>query len=105
MRHDPSNSQCDKNQYGDAPDVRCTCDIDDPEDAPAPSTVVTPDPRPPFGAVLAAPGSVVLQGRAASTHSELKVAGQRYQAAQLAYEKAKYEYQQALDAHMKELLA
>lgn len=42
MRHDPDNRNCDRNQYGDVEGVLCSCDVDSPDDAPMPSTVMAP---------------------------------------------------------------
>lgn len=115
MRHDPNNSQCDKVQYGDAPDVRCTCDIDSPDDAPVPSTRVgetsapmigqspghvTKAPSMYQGVPVYDPNGVTLTGRQAATHRELVEAGRDYQAARVAFERAQARYKAAIDAHM-----
>lgn len=112
MRHDPNNSQCDKTQYGDAPDVRCTCDIDDPSDAPVPSTIIRESGAPALGQFpipglttpAAHPGVVTLTGRQAATHRELAEAGRDFQAARVAFERAQARYKAAVDAHMQEIV-
>lgn len=109
VNHDPNNRNCDKTQYGDAEGVRCTCDVDSPEDG-GPS-IVMPDetytpprglrdrmsPRQPAG------GPVTLTGRAAQLHQEFVAAAGMVRAAQRQYEVAKQRWSQALDAYTNEL--
>lgn len=113
--HNPNNSQCDLNMYGPDPgdgSVKCTCDDDPPiEPAVVPAkSILGARPRlvvnesgpenPNFGA---GPHVVTLQGRAASTHAELRAAGHELRAAQDLYRKAEQRWKAALDAHMQEL--
>lgn len=107
MNHDPSNRNCDKTQYGDAEGVRCTCDVDSPEDG-GPSIVMPDDgyalaDRPPRRS-RPVPGAVTLTGRAAELHSEFAAAAQAVQRAQQQYELAKQRWSQVLDAYTNELI-
>lgn len=123
--HNVQNSQCDLNMYGPDPgdgSVKCTCDEDAPiEPAVGPARLdaaiargravvdrqqtagllreVGPE-HPHFGA---GPHVVTLTGRAASSHAELRSAGQELRAAQDLYRKAEARWKAALDAHMQEL--
>lgn len=107
VNHDPNNRNCDKTQYGDAEGVRCTCDVDSPEDG-GPS-IVMPDEMasPRFGAARRMPsqpgGGVTLTGRAAQLHQEFVAAAGMVRAAQRQYEVAKQRWSQALDAYTNEL--
>lgn len=106
MNHDPSNRNCDKTQYGDAEGVRCTCDVDSPEDG-GPS-IVMPDemvtsPRG-FRAAPRPGSAVTLTGRAAELHAEFAAAAQAVQRAQQQYELAKQRWSQVLDAYTNELI-
>ena len=105
MTHNPSNPNCDKNQYAGSDGVRCTCDIDSADDVPAPSTVVRDGP-PNVAAWIPVvqPGSVVLTGRRASTHTELEAATREYRAAQQLLKPAEERWRRAMDAHMEALL-
>lgn len=116
--HNVNNSQCDLNMYGPDPgdgSVKCTCDEDAPiEPAVGPARPVTAADVRRFSGqtvresgpgVAAVVGStdVVLTGRAAATHLELRDAGREYRAAQEIIRKAEQRYKAALDAHMQEL--
>lgn len=108
--HNVNNSQCDLNMYGPDPgdgSVKCTCDEDAPiEPAVGPPKVgqaTTPRSFPHLVTETAMPGLVTLTGRAASTHLELRAAGQELRAAQDLYRKAEARWKAALDAHMQEL--
>lgn len=121
MNHDPNNRNCDKTQYGDAEDVRCTCDIDSPEDG-GPSIVMADPNATDNGyalrddrsramraaraarAVEDRAGTVTLTGRQATTHNELRAAGLEVKAAEEAYRQAQARWKAALDAHMSEVL-
>ena len=102
MTHNPSNPNCDKSQYGDNENVRCTCDIDSVDDVPVPSTVVRGDV--PDHPGMRAAGSVLLTGRRASTHAELEAATREYRAAQQLLKPAEERWRRAMDAHMEALL-
>lgn len=119
MNHNAQNSQCDLNLYGpDSGDgsVKCTCDEDQPIDPAVgtarvalvkPATVAEHAAMRRFGGATVqesvAGGEVVLTGRAASSHRELRAAGQELRAAQELYRKAEQRWKAALDAHMQEL--
>jgi hypothetical protein len=102
VKHDPNNPNCDRVMYGGAPDTMCTCDVDRPEDAPQPSTVMPAHPMPTFAP--AGPGNLVLTGARARTHAELEAAGRELDAARKLLEPAQARFKAALDAHMAELL-
>ena len=95
MNHDPSNPNCDRNQFPDAPadEVHCTCDVDE---APLPSTSLPPGLVTP----AASPGSVLLTGRVAQTHRELEAATREFRAAQQLLKPAEERWRRAMDAHM-----
>lgn len=102
MTHNPSNPNCDKNQYAGADGVRCTCDVDSPDDVPPPSTVVRADAA--FANYQTQPGMVTLTGRRAATHAELEAATREYRAAQQLLKPAEERWRRAVDAHMEALL-
>lgn len=107
--HNVNNSQCDLNMYGPDPgdgSVKCTCDEDAPiEPAVGPARVQQVEQlRPRVAPALAVGGGdILLTGRAAATHLELRSAGQELRAAQDLYRKAEQRWKAALDAHMQEL--
>lgn len=106
MNHNPSNPNCDKNQYAGADGVRCTCDVDD-ADGPAPSTVVRHEAvmaayPPAMGGPSMPP--VTLTGRKAETHVELVHATREMRAAQQLLKPAEERWRRAMDAHMEALL-
>lgn len=103
MRHDANNPLCDKNTYPGAEGVKCTCDIDSADDAPAPSTVYAPGS---VGAVYAAPkaGSVMLTGSRASAYEELEQATRELDAARKLLEPAQARWRAALDRLSAEIL-
>lgn len=103
MTHNPSNPNCDKNQYGGADGVRCTCDIDKMDDVPVPSTVERGAQV--FATHAVQPGSVVLTGRRAATHAELEAATRELRAAQQLLKPAEERWRRALDAHSEALLS
>lgn len=101
MRHNPNNSQCDKNVYAGADDIKCTCDIDDADNVPAPSVSIAPAGPP---AVAAAPGQIVLTGRSAQTYAELVAATRELDAARKLLTPAEARWRSALDAHSEAML-
>lgn len=103
MTHNASNPNCDKNQYAGSDNVRCTCDIDSPDDVPPPSTVIR-DPATTFATYPAQTGQVVLSGRRAATHAELEAATREYRAAQQLLKPAEERWRRAMDAHMEAIL-
>ncbi len=107
--HNPQNPLCDKNEYGDADGVRCTCDVDIPDEGNLrPSTLESADLGPmaararlvvPFGGQ-----QVTLQGRQAQTHLELVEATRVYDEAKQRLAPAEAAWRKALDAHLEALL-
>ncbi len=102
MRHDPSNPNCDKTAYGpDAQDVKCTCDVDTPDDVPRPSTVI------PAGllAQIASPGGdhVTLTGRKAQVYRELEEATRELDAARKLMAPAQERFTRAMNAMGEEM--
>lgn len=94
MRHNESNPLCDKNVYGpDASDVRCTCDVDDPADAPAPSVVMPAGPPAPH----TARGNVVLAGSQADAYMEWCAATRELDAARKLLAPAEQRWKAAVD--------
>lgn len=122
--HNANNSQCDLNMYGPDPgdgSVKCTCDEDlpiEPAVGPArPKPQLIPGhplteaverwkteaggpEHPHFGT---GPHVVTLQGRAATTHAELRDALREFRTAREIYGKAEQRWKAALDAHMQEI--
>lgn len=127
MNHNVNNSQCDLNLYGPDPgdgSVVCSCAEDQPIE-PAVGTARPVLVKPVTAAEMRAfaasqtslresgpehphfgtgPHVVTLQGRAATTHAELREAGRELRAAQDLFTKAQARYKAALDAHMQELV-
>lgn len=109
--HNPNNSQCDLNMYGPDPgdgSVKCTCDEDLPiEPAVGPARVVTTGQLIQSEVIRRAanptPGDIVLTGRAAATHAELRDALREFRTAREIYGKAEQRWKTALDAHMQEI--
>jgi hypothetical protein len=98
VRHSSSNPNCDKNQYGEADGVKCTCDIDSPDDSPVPSTVL-PVGATTMNAVACLPGS-----REAAAYAELKAAARELDAARQMLKPAEERWRRALDALHEEML-
>ena len=96
MRHNPNNPLCDKSQYPDGADVKCTCDIDEPDDAPAPSTVIPPQ----LVARLAHPA----QRPPMSTWDEFQAAVKELDAARKLLKPAEERWRKALDELHAEIL-
>lgn len=108
MNHDPNNRNCDKTQYGDAEGVRCTCDVDSPEDG-GPSIVMPDDgyalaDRGPRRSRPTPGGSVTLTGRAAQLHDEFAAAARAVKQALAQYEFAQQRWKAAMDAYTNELI-
>lgn len=98
MRHDPNNSLCDKNAYaGMGGDHKCTCDVDDAEDAPAPSTVLPPDARNAGLGSGPTGGAVTLTGGAAAAWVEFQAASREYDAARALIVPAEQRLKAAID--------
>lgn len=96
MKHNPSNPLCDLVMYAGSAEVRCTCDVDDPDDAPRPSTVVAPS------AVGRTPAGQ--SGSEAAAYAELKAAAIELKAAQQLVKPAEERWRKALDALHAEML-
>ena len=103
MTHNPSNPNCDKNQYAGSDGVRCTCDIDSPDDVPAPSTVVRD--RQWIAAMPTEQGAVVLTGRRALLHAELERTTRDLDAARKLLAPAEAAWRKAMDAYMEALVS
>ena len=114
--HNPANPLCDKNEYGDVDGVRCTCDVDVPDEGNVrPSTVVdataldTGRPTGPIKPLLSrlvptAGQRVTLEGRQALLHLELEDASRAYDAARQQLAPAEQRWRKAMDAYMEALL-
>lgn len=95
-RHDSTNQNCDKVRYQGAADVLCTCDVDDPEDVPAPSTIMR-DAAP-------SSGGVMLSGDHAASYRELQASTRELKAAQDLFKAAEGRWRAALDRFQAEML-
>lgn len=98
MRHDPSNTNCDRVRYADADpgEVLCTCD----DDTPAPSVSMPPNLATP----ALANASYVLMGRKATAYVRLEAAVRDLEAAKQMLAPAEAEWRAALDAFHAEIL-
>jgi hypothetical protein len=120
--HNPSNPLCDKNEYGEMDGVRCTCDVDVPDEGNVrPSTVVDDGMAPDAGRPSAqikpwvrptqGPGPatgpaahITLEGHQAMLHLELEHASRAYDAARRQLAPAEVRWRKAMDAYMEALL-
>jgi hypothetical protein len=99
MRHDPSNTNCDRVRYADADpgEVLCTCD----DDTPAPSVSMPPNLATPARAHAS---DVMLSGRRATAYVRLEAAVRDLEAAKQMLAPAEAEWRAALDALHAEIL-
>jgi hypothetical protein len=97
VKHNPNNSLCDLVMYAGAEDVKCSCDVDDPEDAPGPSTVFSPSTR--RHATVGPAGTAE-----AAAYAELKAAAIDLDAARKMLEPCEKRWRAALDRLHEEML-
>lgn len=116
--HNPANPLCDKNEYGDVDGVRCTCDVDVPDEGNVrPSTVASDSgfataldtgrptgPIKPMRSGTPVPTRIMLDGRQALLHLELEDASRAYDAARQQLAPAEQRWRKAMDAYMEALL-
>lgn len=102
VKHDPSNPNCDRTMYSNAPETMCTCDVDRPEDAPQPS-IVMPAREIGRGEIRTVP-AITLTGSHAEAYQELQSATRELEAAKAMLKPAEARWRAALDRFHAEML-